>query len=175
MSLVDNANMDEIYSFDKLMHETRQLAAKYRLATGTTLPVTGEIARFDVAKALNLELIDDITVGHDAIGLGKRAGIKVLIKGRVIFEDSRSTPRLGQVNPDGRWDNVVMVLFDDDYMPVEMYEATSDDIKLAQKAKDGSPSKKRTNMSVAQFKIIGKLVWTQEGGIEQEIWDNQSE
>lgn len=30
-------------------------------------------------------------------------------------------------------------------------------------------------MSVAQFKIIGKLVWTREGGIEDEVWDNSND
>jgi len=175
MNKADDANM-ELYSIDKLMHETRQLAAKYRQTTGSTLPVTGEIARFDVAKALNLQLVDDSSQGgYDAKGLGERAGVRVLIKGRVIFEDSRSTPRIGQINPDGRWDNVVMVLFDDDYMPIEMYEATSEDIKSALKTKQESQSKKRSAMSVAQFKIIGKLVWTQEDGIEHEIWDNHSD
>jgi len=164
-----------IYSIDKLMHETRQLAAKYRMTTGTTLPVTGEIARFDVAKELNLNLIDDLTLGYDAEGLGERAGLRILIKGRVIFEDSRSTPRIGQINPDGRWDSVIMVLFDDDYMPVEMYEATNIDISTAMKARRDSQNKKRGAMSVAQFKIISQLVWTRENGLEDEIWDNHND
>jgi len=47
-----------------------------------------------------------------------RDGLKVLIKGRGIFEDSHSSSRLGQLKPDGRWDRVVMVLFDDDYLPI---------------------------------------------------------
>lgn len=162
----------ELYSIDKLMHETRQLAAKYRKATSTTLPVTGEIARFDVAKALNLQLTDDLTQGYDAIGTGDRQDLRILIKGRVIFEDSRSSPRIGQLNPDGRWDNIVMVLFDDEYLPIEMYEATTDDILAITKAKPESKSKKRGAMSVAQFKIIGQLIWTKEGGLESEIWDN---
>jgi len=162
----------DLYSLDKLMHETRQLAAKYRMTTGSTLPVTGEIARFDVAKALNLQLIDDMTLGYDAKGKGDRAGLRILIKGRVIFEDSRSSPRIGQINPDGRWDNVVIVLFDDEYMPVEMYEASNDDITSAIKTKQDSQNKKRGTMSVAQFKIIGTLVWTQESGVEGEIWNN---
>ncbi|MDH5591502.1 MAG: hypothetical protein OEY48_01480 [Gammaproteobacteria bacterium] len=166
----------DLYSIDKLMHETRQLAARYRQTTGNTLPVTGEIARFDVAKALDLQLIDDPTLGYDAIGkTGERKGLRILIKGRVIFEDSRSTPRIGQVNPDGRWDNIVMVLFDDNYLPVEMYEATSDDISAALKTKTESSNKKRGAMSVAQFKIIGQLVWTQEDGLESEVWDNHSD
>jgi len=149
----------DLYSIDKLMHETRQLAAKYRQATGSTLAVTGEIARFDVAKTLELNLIDDLSLGHDAIGTGDREGLRILIKGRVIFEDSKSSPRIGQIKTDGRWDNVVLVLFDDDYMPVEMYEATAEDIKEATATESGSANKKRGAMSVAQFKRIGQLVW----------------
>jgi len=165
----------DLYSIDKLMHETRQLAAKYRQATGMTLPVTGEISRFDVSKALNLQLSDDPTAGYDGIGtVGSRKAKRVLIKGRVLFEDSRSTPRIGQIKPDGRWDNVVLVLYDDNYQPIDMYEATAEDIEHAVNIKPDSKSKKRGMMSVAQFKIISKLVWTQEGGLEPEIWDNQS-
>ena len=145
----------DLYSIDKLMNETRQLAAKYRQATGSTLAVTGEIARFDVARILDLTLLDDITLGHDAIGTGDREGLRVLIKGRVIFEDSKSSPRIGQIKADGRWDHVVVVLFDDDYMPVEMFEATEEAIKEASKS-----SSKRGAMSVAQFKIIGQSVWS---------------
>ncbi|PHS69062.1 MAG: hypothetical protein COB23_07905 [Methylophaga sp.] len=162
----------ELYSIDKLMHETRQLAAKYRETTGSTLPVTGEIARFDVAKALSLQLIDDPTLGYDAMGTGDRQDLRVLIKGRVIFEDSRSNVRIGQINPDGRWDNIIMVLFNDDYLPVEMYEATSQDIETA--ISPNSKSKKRGAMSVARFKIISQLVWTREDGLSSEVWDNRS-
>lgn len=167
------ATMD-LYSIDKLMHETRQLAAKYRKTTGSNLPVTGEISRFDVAKALDLQLIDDMTLGYDAIGRGERKGLRVLIKGRVIFEDSRSSPRIGQIKSDGRWDRVVMVIFDDDYLPVEMHEATSDDIEAALNTKNESANKKRGAMSVAQFKIIGRLVWSREDGLSPEIWDNHN-
>jgi hypothetical protein len=28
-------------------------------------------------------------------------------------------------------------------------------------------------MSVARFKIIGRLAWSKENGVEPEIWDNQ--
>jgi hypothetical protein len=167
------ANMD-LYSIDKLMHETRQLAAKYRKATGSTLPITGELSRFDVAKALDLKLIDDMTLGYDAIGRGDRKGLRILIKGRVIFEDSRSSPRIGQIKSDGRWDNVVMALFDDDYLAVEMHEATSEDIEAALNTKTESANKKRGAMSVAQFKIIGRLVWSREDGLSPEIWDNHN-
>lgn len=173
MNKLAEADM-ELYSIDKLMHETRQLAAKYRKTTGSSLPVTGEISRFDVAKALDLQLIEDMTLGYDAIGRGERKGLRILIKGRVIFEDSRSSPRIGQIKSDGRWDSVIMVLFDDDYLPVEMHEASSDDIEAALNTKADSANKKRGAMSVAQFKIIGRLVWSREDGLTSEIWDNHN-
>jgi hypothetical protein len=173
MTKLAEAEMD-IYSIDKLMHETRQLAAKYHQTTGTALPVTGEIARFDAAKALSLQLNEDASLGYDALGTGNFNGQKILVKGRVLFETSKSNPRIGQINPDQRWDHVVLVLFDDDYNPIEIYHASSEDIEQALAMKPDSQRKKRGAMSVAQFKIIGSLVWTQENGLDSEIWDNHS-
>ena len=165
----------DLFSIDRLMHETRQLAAKYRQTTGNTLPVTGEIARFDAAKQLGLKLIEDMTLGYDAIAQADRDGEKILIKGRVIFEDTQSNPRLGQLNPDGRWDTVVMVLLNEEYQAVEMYEASMYDITDALEGKTTRKSKKRGAMSVAQFKIIGTLVWTKEDGLEADVWDNHND
>jgi hypothetical protein len=169
----DNKDSVDLYSIDLLMQQTRQLAARYRKTTGNTLPITGEIARFDVAKALHLDLNDNLTLGYDAIGQGQRDGLKILIKGRVIFEDSQSSPRLGQLNPDGRWDRVVMVLFDDDYMPVEMYEASAEEISSTLQGKAESKNKKRGAMSVAQFKIISELVWSGQESDTSEVWENE--
>ena len=164
----------ELYSIDKLMHETRQLAAKYRQTTGSTLPVTGEIARFDAAKALNLSLIDEPGSPIDALGRdGEREKKRIIIKGRAIFENTRTSPRIGQLNPDQDWDFVVLVLFDEQYEAEEIFEASREAIAAAMENKADSARKKRGAMSIAQFKIIGNRVWTRENGLEQEIWDNQ--
>ena len=48
-----------VYSYDKLIEETRKLAAEFRRTTGTMLPVSGEIARHDVSHLLGLELNQD--------------------------------------------------------------------------------------------------------------------
>ena len=66
-----------------------------------------------------------------------------------------------------------MVLFDDDYMPVEMYEANEEEISSILKGKAESKSKKRGVISVAQFKIISELVWTAEEGDTSEVWENE--
>ncbi|AFJ01192.1 hypothetical protein Q7C_7 [Methylophaga frappieri] len=158
---------------DKLMRETRQLAARYRQTTGTSLPVTGEIARFDAAKALGLKLIDDTAAGFDAIGHQHWPDQRLVIKGRTLFEESRNTtPKIGQINLQQEWEAVILVLFDDQYQPTEMYYASRHDIQTALERHTGK--KKRGGMSVAQFKIIGDRVWTTENGSELSVWDNQA-
>jgi hypothetical protein len=170
---MSDASNQDIYSIEKLMHETRQLAAKYRQTTGTALPVTTEIARFDAAKALNLKLNEDNNNDFDAIGLSnERTDERFLIKGRVLFETSKSSPRIGQLNVDKNWDRVVLVIFDDEYQAEEIYEATRHDI--ADAMHHDSNRKKRGAMSVAQFKIIGELVWTSQDGLIDKVWDNQN-
>ncbi|PCI06810.1 MAG: hypothetical protein COB77_05895, partial [Gammaproteobacteria bacterium] len=72
-----------LYSIDKLINETRRLAAEFKNTTGTMLPVSGEIARYDVSTLLDLKL-EDNNKGYDAIGKGVRDGLRVIIKSRVI-------------------------------------------------------------------------------------------
>jgi len=162
----------ELYSLDKLMQETRQLAARYRRTTGSTLPVTGEIARYDAARLLGLQLIEDPGSAIDAIGRGELKNRRILIKGRAIFDTARSSPRIGQLNPQQDWDLVVLVLFDEHYEAEEIYQASREQIT---EALAGKGTKKRGAMSIAQFRIIGHRVWDREHGLEQEIWDNRAD
>ena len=165
-----------IYSVEKLIAEARRLAAEFRRTTGKALPgVSGEIAEHDAARLLNLELCQEKSAGYDAIGLGKRQGKRVQIKGRVIFDEEKSGQRVGQLKLEQEWDSVVLVVMDDNYEPYEIYEADRGDILDAMDEVGQSARRKRGAMSVARFKIIGRLVWTrEEGEIEDEIWDNRS-
>lgn len=152
-----------VYSYDKLIEQTRRLAADFRRTTGTMLPVSGEIARHDVSHHLDLELNNDQTVGYDAIGKNEREGLRIQIKSRVVGESVKPGHRIGQLNPDGNWDRVILSLMDDEFEALEMYEASRDEII---EAINGSSSgrKRRGALSVAKFKIIGELVWARELG-----------
>ena len=154
-----------LYSYDKLIEETRRLAAEFRRSTGTMLPVSGEIARHDVSRHLDLELGNDHGAGFDAIGRHERKGLRIQIKSRVVGDSVKPGHRIGQLNPEGDWDLVILSLMDEDFEPLEMYEATREDIVEAL-AGASSGRKKRGAISVAKFKIIGRLVWTRELGIE---------
>ena len=166
-----------VFSVDKLIAEARRIAADYRRATGKTLGgVTGEIAENDAARLLDLELSEDKNSGYDAIGKGLREGKKIQIKGRAIFDNAKSSQRIGQLKVNQEWDSVVLVLMNEDFEPMEIYEA--DRIVLMDSLDEISDSKrnKRGAMSVPRFKHLANLVWTvDEGAIDpDEIWDNQS-
>lgn len=163
-----------VYSVDKLMSEARKLAAEYRRATGQPLPVSGEIAKHDACRLMDLEPSAG-TGGYDAVGRqGAWEGKRVQVKGRAIFDERKSGQRIGQLKLDQEWDSVMLVIMDEEFEPVEIYEAGRPEIEDAMKQAE-SRRQKRGAMSVARFKAIGRLVWTREEGIvEDEIWDNQS-
>jgi len=154
-----------LYSIDKLINETRRLAAEFRNTTGTMLPVSGEIARYDVSHHLDLTL-DTNNNSYDALGNGKRDGLRVLIKSRVIGDVVKSSHRIGQLNPNGNWDIVILSLMNNSFEPIEMYQLARKEVKRTLN-KLGQKQEKRGAISIAKFKIISELVWTKnEGAID---------
>ncbi len=160
-----------VYSVDKLMAQTRKLAADYRRATGQPLPLTAEIANHDAARLLGLEMIQPPPGGYDAVGRGgEREGLRYQIKGRAIFDESKGGQRIGQLKLEQDWDAVLLVLLDEDYQPFAIHEADRQELE---EALADSPRNKRGAMSVARFRIISRLVWEREHGpVEDELWDN---
>jgi len=165
-----------VYSVDKLIAEARRLAADYRRATGKSLAgVSSEIADYDAARLLDLELANDRSQGYDALGRGPREGKRIQIKGRAIFDEAKSGQRVGQLKTEQPWDSVVLVLMDEEFEPFELYEADRADVLAAVEESAGSRRAKRGALSVAKFKRIARLVWTREEGlIDDEVWDNRA-
>ncbi len=163
-----------VYAADKLIGQARQLAAEYRRTMGKPLPgISGEIAEHDAIRLLDLVPKTDNAGGYDAIDPA-RENKRIQIKSRVIFDESKSGQRIGQVKLDQPWDSVVLVLMDENYEPYEIYEAERDELEEFMQKSSNSRAK-RGALSVARFKIIGRLAWTQEDGLEPEVWDNQAE
>ena len=164
-----------VYSADKLIAEARRLASEYRKATGRPLAgVSNEVAIHDAARLLDLDVVNDNSIGYDAVGRGPREGMRIQIKGRTIYDERKRSQRIGQLKTDRDWDSVVLVLLDDEFEPYEIYEAQRDDIVSGLGESDNPGRKRRGAMSVAKFKILGRLVWTREDGVEQdEVWANR--
>jgi hypothetical protein len=161
-----------LYAADKLIAQARVLAAEYRRTMGKPLPgISNEIAEYDAVKLLQLEPKPQGEGGYDAIDPA-RSDKKIQIKSRTIFDESKTGQRIGQLKLDKDWDSVVLVLMDEEYEPYEIYEAERDEI-IEYVGKSSSSRAKRGAMSVARFKIIARLAWTRENGLEPEVWDNR--
>lgn len=163
-----------VYAVDKLMVEARRLAAEYRRATGKPLGISAEIAEYDAARLLNLELHKNDESGYDAIGHGPREGKRIQIKGRAIFDESKPGHRIGQLKMEKPWDSVVLVLMDENYEALEIYEADRDELDEAVRESLNSNRAKRGVMSVAKFKHLGRMVWNSTDGlINTDVWSNK--
>lgn len=165
-----------VYDLEKLISETRRLAADYRRATGTSLAVSSEIAKHDACVNLDLEpATPGESGGYDAIAKSPPfTGLRIQVKGRAIFDEGKSGQRIGQLKLDKEWDAVALVLMDEEFECVDIYLARRNAI-LAVLEDDNSKRRNRGAMSVAKFKHLAQLVWTrQEGLVSDEVWDNQS-
>ncbi len=139
------------------MSEARRIAAEYRRTTGKSLGISAEIARHDACRLLQLEAGDN-NGGFDAYD---KDGKKIQIKGRTIFDESKSGQRVGQLKLEQDWDAVVLVLMDSNFQPTQIYRAEHD---VVTGALEETKRSKRGAMSVARFRNIARLVWEQEQG-----------
>jgi len=153
-----------VYDVDKLMTEARKLAADYRRATGKALGISTEIAVHDVIRLLKLIPAEPGAGGYDAIGTGVREGRRIQIKGRTIFNDKKSGQRIGQIKVEQDWDSVMLIIMDENYEPQQIIEAAREAITEAMTDTSANRAK-RGAMSVARFRAIGHLVWSQERGL----------
>lgn len=149
-----------VYDVDKLMLEARKLAAQYRVATGKPLGISSEIALHDVMRIMELKPVDS-QAGYDALGTGAREGRRIQIKGRTISDDAKSNQRIGQIKVEQQWDSVMLVLMNEQYEPLEIYEAQREQI-LEAVANTSTKRRNRGALSVAKFKHISQLVWAAE-------------
>ncbi|MSQ30980.1 MAG: hypothetical protein EXR64_02995 [Dehalococcoidia bacterium] len=139
----------------EVLSDAKRLAAEYYEITGRPLGITGEIAEYEAASKLGLELGAARTPGYDATA---RDGKTVQIKGRLLKRGSRGG-RVGAITRKHRFDSVVLVLLDERLDPIEMFEASYDDVAGRLDAPGSRARNERGQLDVAQFKSIARRVW----------------
>lgn len=148
-----SADTMSLYSLEKLMAETRRLAAEYRRTTGATLPVSGEIARFDAMHLLGLSAPAQPMTGVDALSA---EGVRYQIKARTLFDSGKGKQRIGQINVDGEWQRVLLVLLNEAYETTAIYEAEREAVL---EGLNQVRQNKRGPMSVARFLALSRPIW----------------
>jgi len=147
--MMDKARVKDI------LQKAKELAREYHTLTGKPLGITGEIAEFEAALQLGLDLADARQPGYDAIehrGDGKKRYLQ--IKGRRLLLDSKPGQRTGSINMSKKWDSVILVLLDENFETTEIHEAKRKDIERELKGSS------RSDLHVSKFKSIGSLRWS---------------
>lgn len=142
-----------------LLAEAKKLAREYYALTGKPLGVTGEVAEYEAARILGIELTPARQAGYDAIEFCDGVKKRLQIKGRCLQEDCKPGQRLGSIRAEKDWDAVLMVLLDQEFEATEIYEAQRPDIIAALSAPGSKARNERGALGVNKFKSIGKLRW----------------
>lgn len=142
-----------------LLGEVKSLAREYYELTGKPLGVTGEIAEYEAARILGLELSPARQTGYDAIRTSRGGDQCLQIKGRRLATSSNPGQRLGAIDLDKEWDAVILVLLDENFDPTAMYEADRQTVEEALLAPGSKARNVRGQLSVSKFRSIGQQVW----------------
>lgn len=143
-----------------LLADVKQLARRYRDLMGRPLGVTGEVAEYEAARLLGLELAPVRSPGYDAVRQTSIGDVEELqIKGRCVLPDQSRSQQLGRIKVEGEWDAVLLVLLDAELDATVIYEADRASVVGALTAPGSRARNERGALSVSKFRSIGRQVW----------------
>jgi hypothetical protein len=143
----------------QVLRHAKRLAKEYRALTGKPLGIAGEVAEFEAARLLGLELSPARQAGFDATEGTGRSFRRLEIKGRCLLPGCKPSQRVGSIKIAKNFDAVLLVLMDEYFDALAIHDADRRAVITAL-AKPGSKARnKRGTMSVAQFKAISTRRW----------------
>ena len=149
----------------ELLGQAKVLARQYRMLTNKPLGITGEVAEFEAARLLGLELTDARQAGYDATEVRDGATWRIQIKGRSIRSLRGATGRLGAIDITKEFDSVMLVLLDFDLEALVIYEASRDAV-VERLTRPGSKARnERFSLGIPQFKSIAEIRWQKQEGL----------
>jgi len=146
-------------SVEDVLRRAKKLAHRYRVLTGKPLGITGEVAEYEAARILGVELTPARNVGFDAIEHRNRSVRRLQIKSRCLLDNCKPSQRLGKIDIKKQFDAVLMVLLDENLDATAIYEATRKAVIDAITAPGSIARNERGALGVNKFKSIGKLRW----------------
>ena len=144
---------------ERLLKQAKNLAKEYRALTGKPLGITGEVAEFYAAKLLGLQLASAREPGYDATMKEGNKTIRIQIKGRCVLNGSKLGQRIGRIKLENNWDRVLLVLMDECFEVMKIFQAERAAIVQALQAPGSKARNERGALGVNKFRSIAKLVW----------------
>lgn len=140
-----------------IVQRAKEVAVDYYRATGKPLGVTGEIGEYEAARLLDLTLSYARTAGFDATDA---SGRRYQIKARSFSEAARKrSQRMSTISLNHAFDAVLLVLMDEWFETVEIWEAERDAVERALLAPGSKARNERGALGVTQFIKIARRVY----------------
>src|SRR6266542_6219556 len=136
----------------EVLRAAKSLAQEYRRLTGKPLGITGEVAEYEAARLLGVELTPARQAGYDATEVVDGLVRRLQIKGRCLLPNCKPGQRLGSIDITKEWDAVLLVLLDGNFDAFEIHEAERADVIAALSAPGSKARNERGALGVAKFK-----------------------
>jgi uncharacterized protein DUF6998 len=146
-------------SIKSLLAKAKRLAKEYYRLTTRPLGITGEVAEYEAARLLGLEIADVRQSGYDAVRSRRGRRELIQVKGRVILPNAKPGQRIGRIDLTKKWDTIVLVLLDEDYNATAIYQAGRRAVERALTAPGSRSRNERGALGIAKFRAIGRQVW----------------
>jgi hypothetical protein len=140
-----------------ILSEAKLLAQEYRMLTGKPLGITGEVAEYEAARILGVELTSARNPGYDAIELVDGVARRLQIKGRRL--DDGMGGRLSKIDIEKPWDAVLLVMLDLNFDATVIYEAERGPVIDAITRPGSRARNERGQLAIANFRAIGRERW----------------
>lgn len=145
-----------------ILREAKVLAREYYRLTGKPLGITGEVAEYEAARVLGVELTAARQAGYDATENQNGETRRLQIKSRCLLPNCKPGQRLGSIDIRKEWDAVLLVILDEHFDATAMYEADRSAVISAITAPGSKARNERGALSVSKFRSIAKVRWRME-------------
>jgi len=143
----------------EILAEAKKLAQRYRVLTGKPLGITGEVAEYEAARILGVELTPARQAGYDATQIRDCQTFRLQIKGRCVPEGSKPGQRIGSIDIRKEFDAVLLVILDGNFEATAIYEAPRAAVITALTAPGSKSRNERGALGISKFKSIGVILW----------------
>ena len=152
--------MTEVARVMEILDQAKRLAQEYYALTLKPLGITGEVAEYEAARILHLELTPARQEGYDAIERNGNSIRHLQIKGRCVLPNSKPGQRVGSIDKRKEWDAVLLVLLDENFEATEIYEADRAAVLEALSEPGSKARNERGQLGISKFMTIGKPRWS---------------
>ncbi|MGI0646807.1 hypothetical protein ACRCPS_17480 [Pseudomonas aeruginosa] len=146
----------------EVLAEAKILARRYYKLTQKPLGVTGELAEFEAARLLGMELAVARQAGYDATEVRDGELVRIQIKGRCVPDPRRPAGRVGSIDLRQPFDSVMLVLLDQEFNAFAILEASRAKVTEALERPGSVARNERGSLGISQFKAISTLRWSRE-------------